>query len=130
VVMNQNCSAHRWILHFALARRARNTHAARATLLLCFPGSQGPQLRALDMSGTAGPADPDLPFFHYGRNDPFSGGMTEHLLHPIPALQHVYVFKRDSVSLEVLTGLSRVRSCVFAEDQHFFLHGASHFCIT
>lgn len=95
-----------------------------------MPGGCYPQLRVLDVSGTAGPAGPDLPFFHYGRNNPFSAGVTEHLLHSIPALQHVDVFERDSVLLEVLTGLGGVRSRVFAENQHFFLHGAPHFCIT
>jgi hypothetical protein len=82
------------------------------------------------MSGTAGPAGPNLPFFHYGRDFSFPGGVTEHLLHSILALKNVYVFERDSAALEVLTGLSGVRSRVFAENQHFFLHGASHFCIT
>ena len=95
-----------------------------------IPSDLGPQLRALDVSRTAGPAGSNLPFFDYRRDLSFPGGVTEHLLHSLLALQNVYVFERDSVALEVLTGLSGVRSCVFAENQHFFLHGASYFCIT
>jgi len=94
------------------------------------PANQGPQLRALDVSGTTGPTGPDPPTFHYGRNFSFPAGVTEHPLHPLLALQNVDVFERDSVFLEVLTGLISVRSGVLAENQHFFLHGASRFCIT
>ncbi len=95
-----------------------------------MPGDRSPQLRALDMSGASGPAGPDLSIFDYGRNLSFPAGITEHLLHCVLALQDVDVFEGGSFALEVLTGLCGVRSRVFAENQHFFLHDASHFCIT
>ncbi len=82
------------------------------------------------MSGASGPARLHLSIFDYGWNFSFAAGITEHLLHSFLALQDVDVFEGGSVALEVLTGLSGVRSRVFAENQHFLLHGASHFCIT
>ncbi len=94
------------------------------------PGDQSPQLRALDMSGASGPARLHLSIFDYGWNFSLPAGITEHLLHSVLALQDVDVFERGSLALEVLTGLSSVRSCVFAENEYFFLHDASHFCIT
>jgi hypothetical protein len=108
----------------------QNTLAAVALPDFQLLGHRDPQLRALDMSGTAGIADPYLPLFHYGRNDPLAAGVTEHLLHPVLALKHVYVFEWGPFAPEVLTGLGCVGSRVLAENQHFLLHGASHFCIT
>lgn len=118
VVVNQNCSSHTITLEDALAEKSDRPRLWR------------PQLRASDPSGTAGPADPDLSFFYYSWNNPLSIGIAEHLFQTLFTLQNVDVLKRDLVAFVVLTGLGCVRSGVLSENQHFLLHGASHFCIT
>jgi uncharacterized protein (DUF362 family) len=85
---------------------------------------RNPQLRVLDSSRSAIPADPDLPLFDYDRDGSSAAGVTEHLLHPVPALQHIDVFEQDPLLLEVLTGFRCIGSRVLAENKHFLLHGA------
>ncbi len=82
------------------------------------------------MSGSALVADlhPAPGYDH--RNPPLPVGMFQHLLQCNRVPGHIQVFDNHLLAPVVLTGLDGMRSGVFAENQHFFLHKSSRNWIT
>ncbi len=82
------------------------------------------------MSGTSVVSQRDSAVFDYGWNLPPSLGELEHAFHGQGIPLDIIEFKRHFVSGIVLTGLGRVGSRTFSENQYFLLHMASLSWIT
>ncbi len=82
------------------------------------------------MSGTSVISQSNAAVFNHGRNLAPSLGELEHTLHGRGIPLDIIEFKRHFVSGIVLTGLGRVGSRTFSENQYFLLHMASLSWIT
>lgn len=56
------------------------------------------------------------------RDGSVANGILQHELHLAPVAEHVVVFEGNLSGGEVLTGLARVGSGIFPEDQNLALH--------
>ncbi len=84
----------------------------------------------LHASGSTREPDPDAILFHDDRDSPRATSILQHLFECLPVAGYIQILDRNLFPFIVLTGSFGVRSSIFPEDKHFFLHKPSIIWIT